>query len=232
MRDLTISRSDAKRRLLDAAEPLFAERGFDAVSVRDVTQLAKANVAAVNYHFGSRDGLIALVVSRHLTPIHEERIARLDGLEKKFPGKVVPLEELLDAYARPLIGVMRKTELTERLFGKLLGRIFSLQTDELPALMADQTKISIDRFNKALGRTLTGLTQDELAWRFHFAIGGLIQLLLQDEVSLRQPTAVVAGATIEHKLGRWIRFAAAGLRDGLEQPAAQAKRGPQATFDF
>lgn len=232
MRDLTISRSDAKRRLLDAAEPLFAERGFDAVSVRDVTQLAKANVAAVNYHFGSRDGLIALVVSRHHTPIHEERIARLDGLEKKFPGKVVPIEELLDAYARPLTGVARRADLSERLFCKLLGRIFSLQSEGLPSTAGEQAKISNDRFNKALGRALTGLTQDELAWRFHFACGALIQLLLQDEAPLRSPASGVAAATIEHKLGRWIRFAAAGLRDGLEQPAAPAKKGPQATFDF
>lgn len=232
MRDLTSSRSDAKRRLLDAAEPLFAERGFDAVSVRDITQLAKANVAAVNYHFGSRDGLIALVISRHLTPIHEERIARLDLLEKKFPGKVVPLEELLDAYSRPLTGVARKTELPEAMFGKLLGRIFSLQGEALPPVLEDQTKASIDRFNKALGRTLPGLTHDELAWRFHFAVGALIQLLLHEEVPSRPPAAGGGAATIEHKLGRWIRFAAAGLRDGLDQPTATAKKGPQATFDF
>ena len=55
MRDMTIPESGTKRKLLDAAELLFAERGFEAVSVRDITQLAKTNVAAVNYHFGSRD---------------------------------------------------------------------------------------------------------------------------------------------------------------------------------
>ena len=70
MRDLTLPPSESKQRLLDAAEHLFADCGFETVSVRDITQHVKANVAAINYHFGTRDGLIALVVTRYLTPLN------------------------------------------------------------------------------------------------------------------------------------------------------------------
>ena len=104
MRDIKISQSKSKQRLLEAAEQLFADRGFESVSVRDVTQLAKANVAAINYHFGSRDGLIAMVVLRYVSPINEERMLRLEALEKKFTGKSVPIEEVLDAFVRPWSG--------------------------------------------------------------------------------------------------------------------------------
>ena len=62
MRSFEIPTSKAKLKLLDSAEGLVANRGFDAVSVRDVTQLAKANVAAVNYHFGSREGMMSLMM--------------------------------------------------------------------------------------------------------------------------------------------------------------------------
>ena len=81
MRDFTIPESGAKRKLLDAAELLFAEKGFEAVSVRDITQLAKTNIAAVNYHFGSRDHLLTLVMMRYMTPVTEERLVRLDFVE-------------------------------------------------------------------------------------------------------------------------------------------------------
>ena len=72
--------SGAKQKLRIAAEQLFAEKGFEAVSVRDITQRSKSNVAAVNYHFGSRDGLVASVLERCVAPVNAERIARLDKL--------------------------------------------------------------------------------------------------------------------------------------------------------
>ena len=71
-----------KLRLVEAAEKLFAENGFEAVSVRDITKEAGANVAAVNYHFGSRDGLVVAVMSRYLTPVNQERLTRLEKAEK------------------------------------------------------------------------------------------------------------------------------------------------------
>ncbi len=231
MREIKLSQSEPKRKLLDAAEQLFAERGFEAVSVRDVTQLAKANVAAVNYHFGSREGMIALVISRYVTPIHEERIARLDALEKKWPGKVVPLEELIDAFVRPLAGTVRKSDLSEQLFCKLVGRIFSLQGEALPPAVEEQMKVSIDRFMKAFAKALPTVPLEELIWRTHFMAGGVIHMLLNQEMLHRLSGGASGTPTMEGILARFIRFAAAGLREGVEVEPTP-KKGPQATFDF
>ena len=74
MRETTIPESGSKRKLLETAEQLFADKGFEAVSVRDITQLAKTNVAAVNYHFGSRDSLLGMVMMRYMQPVTEERL--------------------------------------------------------------------------------------------------------------------------------------------------------------
>ncbi|MDB6077298.1 MAG: transcriptional regulator, TetR family, partial [Akkermansiaceae bacterium] len=76
------SKVATKQRLIEAAEHLFADDGFEKVSVRDITNRAGANVAAVNYHFGSREGLVEIVMARYINPISEERIARLEGLER------------------------------------------------------------------------------------------------------------------------------------------------------
>ncbi len=220
-----------KRNLLDAAEQLFADRGFESVSVRDITALAKANVAAVNYHFGSRPGLIALVVTRYISPINEERLARLDKLERSYPGKAVPLEEVIDAFVRPLIGAVRKSELSERLFYKLIGRIFAMQGDGIPPAIKDQIQVLSDRFIRAFGKSLPSLDEEELVWRIHFMIGGMIHMLMQEDLLHQMSHGASGRPSMETIVVRFVRYAAAGLREGVEDGSV-TKKGPQATFDF
>lgn len=228
MRVKQFPESGPKRRLLDAAEALFAERGFEAVSVRDVTIRAEANVAAVNYHFGSRDELIDLLITHYANPVNEERLARLEVVEKKWHGKPPPLEEVCDAFLRPLGGTARKSRLPEPLFHKLLGRIFALPSAAFPQEARHLLQHSTNRFVRVLSKALPSLAADELEWRAHFVEGGMIHLLLGEEVMRTTATSKPAADAL---LGRFIRFAAAGLRDGLECEAAAGK-GPQATFDF
>jgi len=231
MREINLSQSESKRRLLDAAESLFAERGFEAVSVRDITHLAKANVAAINYHFGTREGLVGLVVTHYLAPVIEERLARLDALERKGPGKAVPVEEILDALVRPLVGIVRKSGMTERLTCKLLGRISELPGEVLPQAMEEPMRHWNDRFTRALAKSLPAVAPEELVWRAHFVVGAMIHMLMNQEMLPRLAGAAVGAPTLESTLSRFIRFAAAGLREGVElEPVA--KKGPQATFNF
>ena len=72
---------DTKERLLDAAEALFGDRGIAAVSVRDITAQADANIAAVNYHFGGKDALFLAVLNRRMEPLNAERLRLLDLVE-------------------------------------------------------------------------------------------------------------------------------------------------------
>lgn len=227
MREMTIPESGSKRKLLDAAELLFAEKGFEAVSVRDITQLAKANVAAVNYHFGSRDNLLALVMMRYMTPVTGERIERLDTLENDSAGKPVPLEELIDALVRPLVGQVKKSDLAERLFYKLTGRICAEQGNGLPLQIEDQFRQVGDRFSRAIAKSLPSVPVEELAWRVHFLIGGMIHMLTHQELLLRVTGGASGAPTMEVTLARFIRFAAAGLREGTGLGADQ----PEIAFE-
>ena len=228
MRETTLPESGSKRNLFNAAEQLLAEKGFEAVSVRDITGLAKTNVAAVNYHFGSRDALLKMVMTRYLVPINEERLVRLEAIERKWPGKVAPLEELIDAFVRPLATQARKSELSERLFYKLTGRIFAEQGEGVPKEIEDQLRQIIERFTRSFSKALPTVATEDLVWRIHFLVGGMIHLLTHQDVIHRVSNGA---ATMEATLSRFIRFAAAGLREGTE-PAEPAPKGPQATFDF
>jgi AcrR family transcriptional regulator len=225
MREIKFPDSGPKRHLLDVAERLFAGKGFEAVSVRDITREAQVNVAAVNYHFGSRELLVSLVIIRHFRPINEERMARIEALEKKWSGKAVPVEEIVEALARPLIGAVRKSGLPEPAACELLGRILALRGEGFPQELELQTQALINRFMRILGKALPSISAEELVWRMHFVTGGMIQMLMG-----RAGSEFSGAPAIDATLGRFIRFAAAGLREGVDEEPA--KKGPQATFDF
>lgn len=219
----------AKQRLLEAAEALFAERGFDAVSVRDMTTAAKMNVAAVNYHFGSREGLLAAVIVRYVTPINEERLARLDAAERRWSGKTVPLEELLEALLRPLISQVRRSEMSERLFCCLIGRMFS-RREGFPPAVEEQFKGVMERFMRAFAKALPDTPQEEWVWKLHFIIGSLLHTLSQADLMERLTQGASGQPSLEQTFNRLMRFALAGLRDGTAEPSKAD--GPQAFFDF
>jgi AcrR family transcriptional regulator len=229
MREFILPETGPKRKLFDAATQLLAEHGFDAVSVRDVTRLTGANIAAVNYHFGSRDGLLALVMMRHLVPLSEERLARLDALERKWAGKSVPLEEIVDAFVRPLLTQVRKSELSDLLHYRLLGRILAQGMEDLPDGVRDLVVRVSDRFKRTLAKALPKLGADDLAWRMHFMSGGVVHFLIHSEKGAL-PGLPATG--MEAVIGKFIRFAVAGLREGMEIEEAALKNGPQAMFQF
>jgi AcrR family transcriptional regulator len=228
MNQTIVPNSGPKLRLVEAAEKLFAEKGFEAVSVRDITKEAGANVAAVNYHFGSRDGLVVAVISRYLMPVNQERLARLDRVERS--GGTV--EEVLAAFVRPMVEQVGKSELSEKLYGQLLGRVFSEQDVALPGELEAQTKTVVERFTKALAKLLSGFSTEELVWRLHFIVGGLIHLLTHTGFLYRVAGHVSGTPTMEETIARFLRFASAGLDDGADPAAADKPKTPQALFNF
>src|SRR5512134_142774 len=102
--------ADTKTRILDAAEELFMEHGFEATSLRSLTASAGVNLAAVNYHFGSKEELFQAVLTRRLDPMNLERIDLLTALEKAAAPRPVPCERILGAMLIPPLKLARDHE--------------------------------------------------------------------------------------------------------------------------
>src|SRR5512141_280407 len=117
-----MAESDTRARILDAAEMLFTEQGFEATTLRQITGVARANLAAVNYHFGSKDALIREVFSRRLTWLNQQRLQELDRLEAAAGGAPLKPSRILEAFFGVALKMAADTEGGGRTFMRLLGR--------------------------------------------------------------------------------------------------------------
>ena len=215
-----------KDRLLDAAEELFSNRGIDATSLRAVTSAAEVNLASVNYHFGSKEGLVRAVFLRRIEPLNGERLELLDSLEITAAGAAVELEAILDAWVMPALRMGHSPE--GKRFKRLMGGIYSETGDTLQALLRELFSEILQRFCAAIGRALPDLSPEELMWRVHFMLGAMIHTVA-DQPSIRALSGGLCDPSdIEGVRRRLIDFVAAGLRSPLEaETNGPAAGGPQ-----
>src|SRR5215472_7846744 len=99
---VTEAAGDTKSRLLGVAERLFADQGFDGVSVRQLTAAAGVNLAAVNYHFGSKEGLLSAIFEQRCRPMNEERLRRLSDCAE-HAHRPPMLEQIIAAFIAPAL---------------------------------------------------------------------------------------------------------------------------------
>jgi AcrR family transcriptional regulator len=159
-----------KARILDAAERLFARDGFEATSLRAITAEAKVNLAAVNYHFQSKEALVQAVIGRRMGPLNAQRLALLDAYEAEARLAPVALEKIMDAFLRPIVELIGSHA---QEFVPLIGRLYTEPGDFAARLYKQQFEPLRDRFFPVLERALPDLSPSDLAWRLHFSVGAL-----------------------------------------------------------
>jgi AcrR family transcriptional regulator len=212
-----------KEKILDAAEELFSEEGFSATSVRAITSRAQVNLAALNYHFGSKDALIDAVFERRTGLLNRERLRLLEEAEALAGEGELTLEEVLRAFLTPAIRLACDHESGGMKFMRLMGRAHSESREFFRERIARQFGGIFQRFNIVFRRLLPDLPPEELFWRMHFVVGAMAHtmahtLTLRDLVEafsvkdLKPPSKEITGKDADEVLSRLIRFAAAGLR--------------------
>ncbi|SEM91078.1 TetR/AcrR family transcriptional regulator [Halomonas caseinilytica] len=170
-----MAQPDTVTRILDTAEVLFAERGFAETSLRNITSKAKVNLAAVNYHFGSKKSLIQAVFSRYLDPFTTRFHAALDDLEARHrqDGSIIPLEELLETMARTVLEVPAERN-SLKVFMRLLGLAYSQAQGHLRRYIQEEYGSVFTRFTELVRKATPELPDAERFWRLHFVLGTVI----------------------------------------------------------
>ena len=211
MKVLAEETQTTRARILLSAEALFAERGFEVVSLREITGAAGVNVAAVNYHFGSKDKLVDAVVIRHLSPVNEERLRQLDKLEERYSQAPIPVEEILKAFLSPVLDHIASGEMSEDLFKKFMGRLIGERGYSLPDDACSLFALMAGRFAAAFQKAVPQLNEEAALWRMHFSFGVMAHTLTNGE-TLRQLSDGRSGnPSTKTLLGNIIDFCRAGI---------------------
>jgi AcrR family transcriptional regulator len=202
-----VLKPDTKQRILDSAERLFAEYGFAGVSLRAIIADAKVNLAAIHYHYRSKEALFDAVILRRLEPINQERLELLEAL-----GTQPTLEQILEAFLAPAFRVGADPN-GGQTFVRLIGRIFSEEMSLFSHVIKQHFGVVLERFVRALQAAAPELPKSEVLWRMLFMGGALSHALRSCGQNLEALHGGLCDTSdIEGALRRLIDFAAAGFR--------------------
>lgn len=174
---------DTKLRILDAAEDLFIEYGYEAMSLRQITSRAEVNLAAVNYHFGSKETLLQAMLSRRLDRLNDERLALLTRAEAAWPAPKLTCEHVLGAMFIPALAISHHRDIGGPAFLRLLGRVYADPSPFIRDYLQQHYAPVFERFFEAFARALPELPRQELGWRLHFALQALSGVLASGDTT-------------------------------------------------
>ena len=176
-----MAKRSTKDRIMDAAEALFALNGSSGTSLRAITRRAKVNLAAVHYHFGSKDRLLEAVLARRLLPLNAERIRRLETYQKEAGRKKVRLENIIEAMVGPALRLSRDENKGGRIFMRLLGRLVLEPDARIQNLLTGQFETVLKKFMPSLTVALPHLSPEDFFWRLHFLVGSMAHTMADSE---------------------------------------------------
>ena len=198
--------------ILNATERLVAANGFEATSLRAITAAAKVNLAAVNYHFATKDALIVAMLTRRMKPLNEARLALLDQFEKQAGNQPVMVEKILEALFRPTVELIAQPSKGGRNFLRLLALCLAEPGAYLKPLVQKEFAEKTRRFHRALRRSLPQLSDVEAHWRLHLASGAFLHTVAHAQVLELSSAGRCRLTNSQAVLERIINFCAAGLR--------------------
>lgn len=160
-----------KEKLLDAAERLIGDQGYASTSLRQIISEAGVNLASVHYHFGSKEELLDEVIARHAGPVNVRRGELLAQAEREAAPDVPQVEQVLDAFLRPIFEVAERRPEFVRVMGRMHGEGL------MPMVLFKHFQEIVIRFRAAMLRALPHLTEEELRWRLELMFGALATVM-------------------------------------------------------
>ena len=170
--NMTAAKQKTRDRILDAAEELFAHRGYDGVSVRQIMSKAAADVSLAYYHFKSKRDLFDQVMLRRVEHLNEIRLKALEAVEQRHPDDAPTVEEIIAAFTNPLLDLLAEDHDKWKYYFQLIAQINN-SPEWGGELMTRYFDPLVRRFIQALRKALPDCDEAELFWCHHFLSGAL-----------------------------------------------------------
>ena len=204
-----------KEKILDAAERLFSDNGFNGTSLREITSQAEVNLAAVNYHFGSKKELIKAVMSRYMNELSPRLMSTLTSVQAKDKPTLI---EVFSAVVEPLLALNTFRENGTSIFLQLLGRGYTDSQGFLRWFLTTKYPQVIESFIAAVQKAYPELEPEEMFWRLHFTMGTVVFTMSSSDalIDIAQ-NDYDQHINIEDVIEKLIPYVAAGVGAPIQQ---------------
>ena len=206
---------DTKTEILNAAERLFAEKGYDGTAIREITRAANVNVAAIHYHYGTKEEVLRGVTDRIVGPLNSRRFELLDIALDNAQPQPPSIESILDALIRPDIETLQELHKRGPTVAHFLGRTYMDPTPWIQQMGQEQFAEAQTRFFPVPATSLGDLSSEEISWRMYRVTAVLIHLFAT------WPGVGLTDAEAEDTLARLIRFLAPALQASSPENATK-----------
>ena len=211
---ISASATATKMRLLDVSARLFAESGFDSVSLRLITENAEANLAAVNYHFGSKEELITAVVEKLVGPVNQRRLALLRKINLDISGAC---ESIVEAFIDPVIQAASRGDEEDQRYCKLMSRCIASRDERVTSLVLRQFPEVLAKFVDALRSVCPWISSDEAHMRIMFMAGAMAHSLFHHDKLVIISKGRCEIASLDGLRDELVQFISAGMSAGTSK---------------
>lgn len=208
--------SDTRECILDVCERLFAEKGVRETSLRAITGAAGVNIASVNYHFGSKKGLVEAVLKRRLDPLNSERIRRLEYIRKEaeLKGTRPSVREIMRAIFEPILLFKENTEHSEN-FLRFIARSMTDPDETVKTIFLREIRPVFELMFELLKKACPNTPDDVLFWKIQFSLGAMGHSLWGFRRLKMVPEGIDTDITSDKLLDLWLDFVTAGIENDI-----------------
>ena len=208
-----MSRQDTKQRIMDAAVRIFSRKGFSNTTMRQITTEAAVNLAAVNYHFGTKENLIEEILKSHVVPLNRERKDRLDAVQKTADkeDRKPRVEEIMRAFIEPVVANRGKYGMDNMEFVHLVAGLHAEQQNHLREMFINLMIPTFTIFFDTLCEVLSHVPKHVIFNRMMFAIGSMIRALFMKVHPLPLPDGIETHSDRDALIDILINFVTAGM---------------------
>jgi AcrR family transcriptional regulator len=227
MKKKTLGRRPGKERILDAAEQLFAQRGFYGVSLRDITQAAGVDVALVAYHFGGKRELFTAVFERRAEVLNRERLELLEEVRRAALPGTPAIEAIVNAFSQPLLERSARGGPGWKSYFALVAYVNN-SPEFGPLMMTRHFDPLVDRFIAVLREALPACPPREIYWGYQFLTGALTLTFAETGRIDKLSGGLCHSSDLDSVHQRLVPYVAAGFRALCAQAAPPPRPGKRA----
>jgi AcrR family transcriptional regulator len=218
-----------KQKILDAAEKLFARRGFHGVSIRDITSAAGVDVALSNYHFGPKKNLLAAVLERRAQILNDERLHMLAEAKRQAAPKAASAEAVINAFTYPLNNRSARGGPGWKSYFALVAQINN-SPEWGGVMMSQYFDHVVHVFIEALGDVFPQCHERELYWAYHFLSGALTLTFAETRRVDNLSAGLCKSTDLDAVHERLVPFCVGGFKalcEARKKPAATSRKRPR-----